>query len=60
MMKLRDYILSDENIYLAVYAVNSYVFDPQLLDHEDKELLISLSDPFNEKQICKIIKKVKT
>ena len=59
-MKLRDYILSDENIYLAVYAVNSYVFDPQLLDHEDKELLISLSDPFNEKQICKIIKKVKT
>ena len=59
-MKLRDYILSDENIYLAVYAMRSYVFDPQLLDLRDKEMLISLSDPFNEKQICKMIEKVKT
>src|SRR5699024_9127874 len=59
MMKLRDYILSNENIYLAVYAVRSYVFDPQLLDLKDKELLNSLSDPFNEKQISEIIHDVK-
>lgn len=58
-MKLRDYILSNENIYLAVYAVRSYVFDPQLLDLKDKELLNSLSDPFNEKQISEIIHDVK-
>lgn len=50
-MKLREYILSQENIYLAIYAVRSYVFDPQLLDIEDRELLNSLSDPFDEELI---------
>ena len=28
--------------YMAIYAVRSYVFDPQLLDIEDRELLNSL------------------
>ena len=53
-MKLREYILSQENIYLAIYAVRSYVFDPQLLDIEDRELFNSLSDPFNEDVIFKL------
>lgn len=57
-MKLREYILSQENIYLAIYAVRSYVFDPQLLDIEDRELLNSLSDPFDEELIFKIIGEV--
>lgn len=58
-MKLRDFILSEKNIYLAIYAVKSYVFEPQLLDREDKELLNSLMDPFNEELIFKVISDVK-
>ena len=58
-MKLCEFIVSDENIYLAIYAVKSYVFDPQLLDREDKELLNSLMDPFNEEIIFKVIEDVK-
>lgn len=59
MMRLREFILSDQNIYLAIYAVKSYVFDPQLLDREDKELLNSLLDPFNEEIIYRVIEDVK-
>lgn len=59
MMKLRDFILSEENIYWAVYSVKSYVFDPQLLDREDKELFYSLMDPFNEDLIFGVIEEVK-
>lgn len=55
MMLLRDFIISEKNIYLAIYAVKSYVFDPQLLDYEDKEKLNLLEDPFNEKIINEII-----
>ena len=58
-MRLREFVLSDQNIYLAIYAVKSYVFDPQLLDREDKELLNSLLDPFNEEIIYRVIEKVK-
>lgn len=58
-MTLRDYILNEKNIYLAIYAVKSYVFDPQLLDRTDKELLNLLVDPFNEEQIYKMIQNVK-
>lgn len=59
-MKLREYILSEKNIYLAIYAVRSYVFNPQLLDKDDKELLNLLMDPFNEKLIFNVIEDVKT
>lgn len=59
MMRLREFILSDSNIYLAIYAVKSYVFDQQLLDREDKELLNSLLDPFNEEIIYRVIEDVK-
>lgn len=46
---LRKFILDEKNIYLAIYAVKSYVFDPQLLGKGDKELLNLLLDPFNVK-----------
>lgn len=59
MMRLREFILSEQNIYLAIYAVKSYVFDPQLLDREDKELLNFLLDPFNEELIYRVIEDVK-
>lgn len=55
---LRKYILDEKNIYLAIYAVKSYVFDPQLLSMGDKELLNLLLDPFNEKVIFETISKV--
>ncbi len=58
-MKLKDYIISDENIYLAIYSVRSYVFDPELLDLKDKELLNHLSDPFNEEIIKGIMRRIK-
>lgn len=59
-MRLEDYILRDENIYLAIYSVKSYVFDPQLLELDDVELLNTLSDPFNESVIMELIKDVKS
>ncbi len=58
-MSLRNYILDEKNIYLAIYAVKSYVFDPQLMDKEDTELLNLLIDPFNERIIERTIKEVK-
>lgn len=58
-MLLREFILSEKNIYLAIYAVKSYVFDPQLLDYDDKEKLNQLADPFNEKTINEITVEVK-
>lgn len=58
-MKLHEYIISNENIYLAIYSVKSYVFDLQLLSKEDMELLNSLSDPFNEDIILPVISDVK-
>lgn len=58
-MGLRDYLVSEENLYLAIYAVKSYVFDPQLLDKGDKEMLNKLMDPFNEKYIRNVIEDVR-
>lgn len=58
-MSLREYLLSEENLYLAIYAVKSYVFDPQLLDKDDKEMLNKLMDPFNEKYIRNVLEDVK-
>lgn len=58
-MKLRKYVLSEQNIYLAIYAVKSYVFNPQLLKKKDKELLNSLADVFDENIVNKVIQDVK-
>ena len=58
-MSLREFILSDENIYLAIYSVKSYVFDPELLDMKNKKLLRKLSDPFDEEVIFPLIKRVR-
>lgn len=58
-MKIRDFVLSSQNIYLAIYSVKSYVFERKLLNYEDKLLLSSLCDPFDEKIIYDVIEKVK-
>jgi hypothetical protein len=58
-MSLTKYIKSNENIYLAIYAVKSFVFEAPLLDKKDKELLNMLLDPFNEEIINQTIEKVR-
>ena len=58
-MNLKDFICSEKNIFMAIYAVKSYVFDVQLLSDNDKELLNKLADSFNEKTIKRTIKNVK-
>lgn len=45
----RDYLLSDENIYHAIYSMESYVFDYNLLDIGDKIRYHRLKDKFSEK-----------
>lgn len=57
-MRLRDFILSKQNIYLAIHEVDSYVFDPLLLEYKDKKTLAKLADPYDEKIINKTIKQV--
>ena len=58
-MNIREFVLSSENIYLAIFSVKSYVFERKLLDYEDKQLLSSLCDPFNEEIIYDVIEKVR-
>lgn len=53
---LRDIIISDENIYNAIYCMESYVFEKGLLDTKDLELYTLLHDKFNFNQIRTIIK----
>lgn len=57
--RLLDYVRSDENIFLAIYAVKSYVFDVQLLNKEDKQLLHRLADPFDGELIRDTINSVR-
>lgn len=58
-MKIYDYALSDKNIYLAIYCLDSYIFNPELLSHEDRKLLDQLRDKFNEQIIKETVKIVK-
>ncbi|MGK0466194.1 hypothetical protein [Clostridium sp.] len=44
---LRKILLSDANIYKAILSVDSYIFNPQLMDKDDLELYYELKDKFN-------------
>lgn len=58
--KLYQFLLSEENIYLAIYAMESYIFEYDLLDKKDKIIYQKLKDKLNEKYIINdIIPKVK-
>ena len=50
------YILSDENIFNAVYSVESYISEKNLLSVEDAMLLQRLRDKYNSKLILNFIK----
>ena len=43
-MSSRDRLLSEENIFQAIYTVNSYIQNRELLDREDVDLLEELKD----------------
>ena len=46
--KYKTMLLSDENIYHAIYSMESYVFDYNLLEPEDRVLYHRLKDKFSE------------
>lgn len=54
---LFDYIISSQNIYNAIYSINSYVFERGLLSDNDICLYQELQDKYNFKTIDKVIKK---
>ena len=57
--KLEERLLKEDNIFLAISSLNSYVQETKLLSKEDQELLIRLRDIFNEDLINQTIKDVK-
>lgn len=46
--------MSDSNIYLSIYSLDSYIFNKELLSDEDKVLMDKLKDKFNETFINQI------
>lgn len=48
-------LISDENIYLAIYSLDSYIFNKELLSIDDKKLLNQLRDKFDESKIRDVI-----
>ena len=58
-LNIKDRLFSEQNIYLALYSVDSYISNKELLSKRDREELIKLRDKFDEKNIKKWIKIVK-
>lgn len=56
---LREQILSEENIYKAIFALESYISERNLLNAEDLETFYLLRDKYNFKFITKIIEECK-
>lgn len=54
-MKLRETILSEQNIYSAIYAVKSYISEPNLLDENDLNTYHRLKDKFDFDGVVKAI-----
>jgi len=57
---LYGFITSERNIYRAIYALESYIDEPYLLDDEDLKKLYELSDKFNWPKINKTIVECKS
>lgn len=55
--KLFDFIISPQNIYTAIYSLNSYVFEKGLLNDNDLAMYNTLQDKYNFKEIDEIIDK---
>lgn len=57
--RYRTYLLSEQNIYHAIYSLRSYIFDFELLEETDKTIYYRLQDKFDEVYIKKIITDVR-
>ena len=57
-LSIRKRLFSKQNIYLALYSVESYISNRELLDKGDKEELSKLKDKFDEENIEKWIEKI--
>lgn len=57
-LSIRDRLFSKQNIYLALYSVDSYIANRELLYKEDKEALSRLKDKFDEENIEKWIREI--
>ncbi len=53
-------IIEKDFIYKAIYSLESYVFEKDLLDEDDYILMLKLRDPFNHKIIDETIENVRT
>jgi len=54
---LLDQLLDPNNIYKAIYSLESFVFEKELLDDVDIKLYNELSDKFNSLKISRVISK---
>lgn len=52
-------LISDKNIYLSIFSVDSYIFNKELLSVADNKRLENLKDKFNETYITQTIKEVR-
>ena len=59
MDDIRERLLSDENIYLAIFQLPSYIQHLELLNNDDLVLLEKLKDPFNVFDIKNTIRLVR-
>ena len=59
-LSIRKRLFSKQNIYLALYSVESYISNRELLDKRDKEELNRLKDKFDEENIEKWIERAGT
>lgn len=57
--KLYNYIISDQNIYHAIYSMESYIFEKTLLDENDIDMYHRLTDKFDLKTIEPFIERCK-
>lgn len=53
-------VLSDTNIFSAIYSLESYVFEKNLLSQADLDLYYKLQDKYNDVTISSVIEKCKT
>lgn len=57
---LKKRLLSDENIFLSIHLVGSYIQNKELLSPEERKELYSLKDVFNSSKINNTIIKVRS
>lgn len=60
MSILKKRLLSDENIFLSIHLLNSYIQNKELLSPEDRKELYSLRDIFDANKIKDTITKVRS